>query len=68
MNADSLAPLNDGSRAVACKPRGLIDRLRDELARTKDRVTELEAILAKADSQPGVADLVNDITRCSSNY
>ena len=43
--------------------RGSIDHLRDRLRDARNEVERLEALIAKIDANPGVADLLNEISK-----
>lgn len=43
--------------------RGSIDALRDRLQSAREEVARLEALIAKIDANPGVAELLNEISK-----
>lgn len=46
-----------------CFPRGIVDRLDDEIARLKERLARLEKAKAAVDKNPEIAGILNELTK-----
>lgn len=57
----------DGPCRVAdvekCGPRGIVDRMNDEIERLEERLARLKAAKSAVDANPQIAGVLNELTK-----